>query len=613
VPSPFTILNATSAATSGMGANLLASGAGASFRVWAPNATTVRVLLRADSSSSYVALPLGVDPTNAAYHSADVAGVAAGDEYRFSIDNDPTLGPDNPGGVFERIDPYARDVLSADAAAPALVSAVPKLATVSVQPSDFVIYQMHVGSIVGLDDGTAVVNRTATFQQAKAAIPRIALLGFTAVEFMPTSEDPVSPEGYAPSNYFAPEVAYGDPSDLRALVDECHRNHLAVILDVVYNHAIADDAFDRLIQFDGNTVNGGRGIYFSSFDNFGPVPDFDRLEVRSFFVDNVRQCFREYGADALRFDSAHAIRGRLRGPDVMADMLVRIKSDFPDKLLIAEHDNPAYAVNTLGFDACWQMGSADTFTDTVLAADLGKLEDLLANTLSLPSARARVAYLLGSHDQIFSDYEAAGGGTPTSEKAFNRYFVERVGGVIVGRDQPGARALARVGWLLAVAMPCSPMMFMGSECHHHGYWNPYLDAYGEHRFDNALLADAIGPPMVRFVTEANGLRATHGSMRGNGWLTTQRDLQNRVLAFKRYDQAGDVLLFVVNLGGTRFGGGYAVSLGGDGGSWVEVFNTQAPVYGGFDDSGNSGGSLDGSGGALTIRLPELSVLVFKKM
>ena len=39
---------------------------------------------------------------------------------------------------------------------------------------------------------------------------------------------------------------------------------------------------------------------------------------------------------------------------------------------------------------------------------------------------------------------------------------------------------------------------------------------------------------------------------------------------------------------------------------------QAPVYGGFDDSGNYGVTIDGSGGTLYIRLPELSVLVFQK-
>jgi 1,4-alpha-glucan branching enzyme len=597
-----------------MGCNLLAAGGGASFRVWAPNAQTVQVLLWDSTKVAYAALPLTADPTNGAYYSADISGVAAGDRYRFSIVNDATRSANNPGGIFQRIDPYARDVAGSDAESPALATAAPTPVTGLQTPADYIIYQMHVGSLVGLNDSVPVVNRTATFQQIAAnALGRIASLGFTAVQFLPTTEDPESQEGYAPANYFAPEINYGKPVDLAKLVDACHQAGLAVFFDVVYNHAIADYAFDRLLQFDGNTVNNSRGIYFSVKDNFGPVPDFDRPEVQTFFVDNARQCFREYGVDGLRFDSAMAIQGANYGPQPLIDMIGLIRKDFPSKFLIAEHNNPLYAVTTLGFDASWQMDSCDTFVNLVLGRDIGALEGLVSNTLNLPNSRSRVSYVLGSHDQIYADYESDNGATPTTDKPDNRYFVERVGGVLVGRNQPSAQALARVGWVVNVAMPCLPMMFMGSECHHWGYWDPYMDSYGEHRLDHNLLADPIGKPMASLVGDANRFRANHASLRGSGYLSTHRDTTNAVLGFKRFDNAGDVLLFVVNLGSNRFGaGGYDVSLAGDGGQWLEVFNSQAPVYGGFANSGNYGIKLDGSGGQLSIALPEQSVLVFQK-
>jgi hypothetical protein len=82
--------------------------------------------------------------------------------------------------------------------------------------------------------------------------------------------------------FFAPEFDYGGSSDLRALVDQCHGKGLAVIFDVVYNHVVEADAEDRLLVFDGNTESNGRGIYFSTFDNFGPVPNFDKSAVRDF-------------------------------------------------------------------------------------------------------------------------------------------------------------------------------------------------------------------------------------------------------------------------------------------------------------------------------------------
>src|SRR4029077_7292805 len=105
-----------SAPNTGMGANLLAGG-GASFRVWTPNSSAVRLKIRADGPSAYTELALAPDAGNAAYWSADVANVAAGHRYRFRMTN-VGAGADNPGGDFEHVDPYAREVessaLSAD-------------------------------------------------------------------------------------------------------------------------------------------------------------------------------------------------------------------------------------------------------------------------------------------------------------------------------------------------------------------------------------------------------------------------------------------------------------------------------------------------------------------
>jgi len=57
----------------------------------------------------------------------------------------------------------------------------------------------------------------------------------------------------------------------------------------------------------------------------------------------------------------------------------------------------------------------------------------------------------------------------------------------------------------------------------------------------------------------------------------------------------------------------AVTAGDTTGHWIEAFNTQAPAYGGFARSGNSGGPFDGSSGTLTSSLPAQSVIVFRKV
>ena len=92
-----------------MGANLV--GDVCSFRVWAPNAVAVAVDIWHDEQMSQVVL--APEPSNTSYWSIDVAGVVAGQPYQFSIVNKG--GDDrNPGGIFTRVDAYARQVESSD-------------------------------------------------------------------------------------------------------------------------------------------------------------------------------------------------------------------------------------------------------------------------------------------------------------------------------------------------------------------------------------------------------------------------------------------------------------------------------------------------------------------
>jgi 1,4-alpha-glucan branching enzyme len=628
----YAILRAPSAPDSGMGANLLADGSGASFRVWAPNAS--RVVLKLwpddgpDDGAAVTELDLARDATNPAYYSADVGGMAAGCRYRFLITN-CGVGPDNPGGApFERVDPYARDIVSGDSASPAIVSDPRAHFAPFITPrfEDFIIYQAHIGSFAGLNDALAgaVANQTATFRQIAddtqpSLIDRkldyVRSLGFSAIQFLPTTSYAFHrSEGYAPENFFAPEDDYGHPGDLRFLVDQCHRKGLAVIFDAVYNHVVAQAAEDRLLRFDGNTESNGRGIYFSTFDNFGPVPNFDKSAVRDFFVDNARMSFREYDVDGLRFDSAHAIRGLAGGPGALLDIVGRVAREFPDKLLIAEYDNPAYALATFPFGAAWQMGVADQFLGILAGGSIRDLQALIERG-GYPHAFSPVRFLLGSHDQIYANYQPNAAGQIVTGQPNNRYFVERVGGVMAGRDDWTARAKARMGWALNVAMPGTPMLFMGSEVHHWGYWNPGADAYGDHRFNWALATDQIGLQMRNLVADANQVRWQHPALRSeHGPLFTHLDAQNRVLAFERFDDAGDVVLAVVNVGEGQWSDPtYGVSLGGDTGSWEEIFNSQAPQYGGWNDSGNYLADLTvGGDGRISMRLPRWSVLLFRR-
>jgi 1,4-alpha-glucan branching enzyme len=151
--------------------------------------------------------------------------------------------------------------------------------------------------------------------------------------------------------------------------------------------------------------------------------------------------------------------------------------------------------------------------------------------------------------------------------------------------------------------------------HHYGYWCPDTDLYGDHRFDWALTTDAIGKEMQSLVRDANNLRWQHPALRSNGRpLFPHVDAGSGVVAFKRWNNDGDVVLSVVNIGENQFNDAtYGVSLGGDGGTWEEVFNSQSPQYGGWQDSGNFMAFPSvRDDGKVYIRLPKLAVLVFRK-
>ena len=98
------------------------------------------------------------------------------------------------------------------------------------------IYELHV-ELLGL-------NRNApqgTLRDAMDLIPYLRDLGVNCVELMPMSEfQGGSGWGCSTSHYFAIEFVGGGRDRFKWFVRECHRNGIAVILDIVYNHYAHD-------------------------------------------------------------------------------------------------------------------------------------------------------------------------------------------------------------------------------------------------------------------------------------------------------------------------------------------------------------------------------------
>ena len=76
-------------------------------------------------------------------------------------------------------------------------------------------------------------------------------LGVNVIEVMPFNEfEGNNSWGYNPSFFFAPDKFYGTENDLRIFIDECHKNGMAVVMDMVMNHAFGQSPMVQL-YFDG--------------------------------------------------------------------------------------------------------------------------------------------------------------------------------------------------------------------------------------------------------------------------------------------------------------------------------------------------------------------------
>lgn len=253
------------------------------FRLWAPSAARVELVLEATSGAARL-LPLeqGAD----GWFELVTDEARAGSHYRYRIDGE-ALVPDpasrrNSAGVHgpsEVVDPAAFDWTDADWRAPPW--------------QESVIYELHVGTFTPEGTFAGVAHRLEHLQR----------LGVTAIELMPLAEFPGSRGwGYDGVLPYAPASTYGSPEDLKSLVCAAHTHGIAVMLDVVYNH----------FGPEGNFLHLYAPQFFTGRHStpWGAAMDFEEPRgrtVRDFFIHNALYWLEEYHLDGLRLDAVHAI------------------------------------------------------------------------------------------------------------------------------------------------------------------------------------------------------------------------------------------------------------------------------------------------------------------
>jgi maltooligosyltrehalose trehalohydrolase len=157
---------------------------------------------------------------------------------------------------------------------------------------DLIVYELHVDEF------------NNTFQGMVDRLPYLKSLGVNCLELMPVTSTKLDFDwGYGPIQYFAPNSAYGGPDGLKALVDACHAQGVAVILDLVYQHV--DPSFPYAEVYADIAAAGIAGIaspMIGVSGPFGPEIDFSKTFAQQFCLTANRQWLDEYHVDGFRYD-----------------------------------------------------------------------------------------------------------------------------------------------------------------------------------------------------------------------------------------------------------------------------------------------------------------------
>lgn len=615
---------------------------GATFRIWAPRAQAVYVAGDFNGWTRNAASSLR--PIGGGHWGCFVPQLQDGDQYLFYIDGVGTQGykrdPRARLLTFQPKFPFANCVLRDPNRFP--------WKSAGFQPPpfhDFIIYQLHVGTYFiapNAPDGG--------FLDVVQRVPYLASLGINAIELLPVQEFPTNFSlGYNGTDIFSPENDYaiadetrlsqyfdqtnailrnagqmgypgvdvlrGSDNQLRALIDVCHVYGIAVLFDVVYNHAGGG--------FDSNSMwfldrmpegNANDSLYFTDQGwAGGQVYAYWNNDVKQFLIDNARSFYEEYRIDGIRVDEA-SIMDRFGGWITCQDLTDTLRAKKPKGIQIAEYwpvnDAVVKPRNTqgAGFDATWNSGVRDTVRAAIATASEGSERavamDAIADAMQNSGLdnRWRSVQAVENHDIVYV------GRNP------------RIPRLADGSNSRSwyARSRSRVAMGLLLTSPGIPMLFMGQEILEDKQWSDTPNLANLIWWDGLATGDKSMTDFLRFTRELISLRRSYPALCGEGYSVIHVHNENRVLAFQRWvENIGNDVVVVCSLNDKTW---YNYSIGfPDSGYWKEVFNSDVydnwvnPIVAG---NGNgvtaNGSSLNGFPSSANVTIPANGLVIFAR-
>jgi 1,4-alpha-glucan branching enzyme len=471
------------------------------------------------------------------------------------------------------------------------------------------IYEVHLGSWARNDAGGFLTYR----ELAERLIPYVKEMGFTHIELMPLAEHPFYGSwGYQPLGLFAPSRRYGDPDDLRGLIDHAHGAGIGVILDWVVSHFPEDghglSRFDGTCLYEHTDPRQGRQVEWNTL-----IYNYGRTEVANFLVCNALAWLEDYHVDGLRADAvasilyldyakkegewipnAHGGRENLDAVNFLRRLNEVIYQRVPGAFTIAEESTawpmvskPTY-LGGLGFGFKWNMGWMNDTLRYIKHEPVHRKYHHDDLTFGLVYAFHENFVLPLSHDEV-----VYGKGSMLSKMPGDVW-------------QKFANLRCYLSFFFT--HPGKKLLFMGAEIAQWNEWDHeksldwHLLANSDHRGMQALVRD-----LNRLYTCEPALHERDCESEGFSWIASH-DQDNSVIAYVRYSADRSNFVIVVCNFTPVVREGYRLEVPRDG-HYREIFNSDSAYYGGTN-VGN-GGNVQTDGQTLALTLPPLGALILK--
>ena len=591
-----------------MGANLAAGGA--TFRVWAPRATTV-YLNGTFGGQAFNAQTQDrlLSKDGAGYWTGFQHGAIDGDLYRFFV-----VGQGSTG--FKR-DPYARE-LAKDQPFPNCSCIIRSDSSYPWHDNDYVtpdftnmiVYQLHIGTYNVASPGVS-----STFLDIIGEFHICKVLASIFQPLPVTEAEEAVGLGYDGSDYFSPDFPYvttdpnqiarhlgtinellnakglasiqirdisSGPNQLRALVDLCHVYGIGVVFDVVYNHAGGFFRDDLSIYFWDRFTNGdnNNSLYFTNMGLAGGLSfALWNNDVRQFLIDNASFLVQSFHIDGFRYDEISELLAMnlASGWSFCTDLTSTLRFIKPRLIQNAE------------FWPSEVRNFPKTTADMVTSVQNGGagFDVLQHDALRIAIRQAVSASSAGQGASVSMTAIAQALAPPFLPQAWQAVTcVENHDIVKVGTDQrlPAladssnhrswcARSRSRVASSLLLTAPGIPQIFMGQDVLEDKQWDVNPEPYDTVWW--AGVNSGLDPSMVnhlRFMQDLIRLRWLQPALRSENLNPFHIHDENRVLAFHRWlEGSGQDVVAVATLAESTW---WSYSIGFPfPGQWAEAFNS----------------------------------------